>query len=61
MATVKRQYKVKLHKGKVRYYYTLVGGNGEVMMTSQKYFSRGNAEREAAKVASKTESIYSDK
>jgi uncharacterized protein YegP (UPF0339 family) len=43
--------KIKLLKGKVRWYYTIVGNNGETIAVSQKYFSKSNAKRAARKVA----------
>lgn len=44
----KRQYTVELRKGLVRYYYVIKAPNGEVTSTSQKYYSKSNAERAAA-------------
>jgi uncharacterized protein YegP (UPF0339 family) len=43
--------RVELRRGIARYYYVVKGGNGEITSTSQKYFSKGNAERAAIAVA----------
>lgn len=43
--------KVIVRKGKVRYYVILVAGNGETVMVSEHYFSKGNAERAGSKLA----------
>lgn len=43
----KRPYTVELRKGLVRYYYVIKAPNGEVTSTSQKYFSKSNANRAA--------------
>lgn len=40
-------HKAIIKKGKVRYYYNVVATNGEIVSTSQKYFSRSNAVRAA--------------
>lgn len=48
---VTRIGRVQLRKGKLRYYYVIKAGNGEITSTSQKYFSKTNAERAAIAVA----------
>lgn len=49
--TVHHIKRVELRRGKLRYYYVIKGGNGEILSTSQKYFSRSNAERAAVAIA----------
>jgi uncharacterized protein YegP (UPF0339 family) len=44
---------VELCKGKVRWFYRLKSSNGNILSTSQKYFSKSNAKR-AAQAASWT-------
>lgn len=44
--------KVVIKKGKIRYYYLLVASNGEILLHSQHYFSKGNANRAGDKLAS---------
>lgn len=43
--------KLVLKRGLVFWYYKLVARNGQVMMTSEVYFSKGNAKRAADKVS----------
>jgi uncharacterized protein YegP (UPF0339 family) len=42
---------IELKKGKVKYYWNLISRNGEIVLTSQKYFSKWNAKRSALKLA----------
>lgn len=46
-----RAKKIELVKGKVRWYYRVVAGNGEPILVSQHYWSRSNAKREAQRQA----------
>ncbi len=41
---------IQLVKGKVKYYYNVVATNGNILSTSQKYWSKGNADRAARKL-----------
>jgi len=42
---------VELRKGLVRFYYRITSVNGNILLTSQKYFSQSNARRAAKKMA----------
>lgn len=42
---------VELKKGKVRWFYRVVASNGQITLSSQKYYSKSNAKREAMKAA----------
>jgi hypothetical protein len=42
-----RIVKIEVLKGKFRWYWRTKGGNGEIVSTSQKYWSKGNAVRAA--------------
>lgn len=41
---------IKLNKGLLRYYLTLVAANGETLMVSQKYLNKSNAMRAARRL-----------
>jgi uncharacterized protein YegP (UPF0339 family) len=45
-----REMRIKL-RGKLIYHWVLVARNGEVLATSETYFSKGNALRAAAKLS----------
>lgn len=57
-AALKRPLVVQLRKGRVRYYYAVKSGNGKVMVHSQKYFSKSNAERAGLKTANLLNARY---
>lgn len=38
---------IQIKRGKLKWYWRIVGGNGEVMAHSQGYYSKGNALRAA--------------
>jgi uncharacterized protein YegP (UPF0339 family) len=42
---------VELRKGKVRWYYRVKHSNGDILVSSQKYFSKSNAKRAAKQTA----------
>jgi uncharacterized protein YegP (UPF0339 family) len=42
---------IELTKGKRKWFWKLVGRNGETMLTSQGYFSKWSAKRSALKLA----------
>lgn len=44
-------HRVILVKGKVRWFYNTESRNGQIMTTSQKYWSKGNAKRAAKQMA----------
>lgn len=46
-----RPGRVQLRRGLVRCYYVIKAPNGEILSTSQKYYSEYNAERAALKIA----------
>lgn len=39
--------RIEVRKGKIRWYWRIVANNGQILSTSQKYFSKYNAERAA--------------
>lgn len=41
------KFTVELVKGRVKWFYRVRSRNGELMLTSQKYWSKGNAKRAA--------------
>lgn len=43
--------KVIVKQGKLRHYVILKGDNGETIMNSQHYYSKGNAKRAGKKLA----------
>lgn len=43
---------VKLKRNKIFWHYVLKSGNGQVLSTSENYFSKSNAIRAAQKLAS---------
>lgn len=48
---MKAKHIVELRKGKLLYYYVIRSTNGQVVVTSEKYFSRSNAIRAVNRVA----------
>jgi uncharacterized protein YegP (UPF0339 family) len=50
--------KVILRKGIVRWYYNIVSHNGNILSTSQKYFSKSNARRAAKKATKRYDLEY---
>lgn len=51
---------VILKKGVVRWFYHIVSKNGNILVTSQKYFSKGNARRAAKKAAKEYDLGYKE-
>jgi uncharacterized protein YegP (UPF0339 family) len=47
----KRPMHILVIKGVRKWYWKLVGGNGETVLVSQKYYSKHNARRSASKLA----------
>lgn len=47
----KPSYFIELRRGKLRYYYVIKAINGEIVVVSQRYFSKYNAERAATRSA----------
>lgn len=46
-----RKNHVELRKGRLRYYYVIVAPNGEVVVVSEHFYSKYNAERAAFRAA----------
>lgn len=46
-----RKKTVEICKGRVRWFYHVRASNGQIMTTSQKYFSKSNAQRAAQATA----------
>lgn len=42
---------IQLKKGTLRYFYRIVASNGNILVTSQKYWSKGTAKRAAKQLA----------
>lgn len=45
------KYHIKLVKGRLQWHYQIVASNGQIISSSQRYFSHSNAKRAARKVA----------
>lgn len=52
--------RVIIVKGKVRWFYHLVSKNGNILTTSQKYWSKGNAKRAAKTLAKNIKAKFVD-
>lgn len=52
--------KIVLKKGLIRWYYNIVSSNGNILSTSQKYFSKSNARRAAKRQAQLTKTGYEE-
>lgn len=45
------KYHIKLVKGKIKWHYQIVPSNGQIVSSSQRYFSHSNAKRAARRLA----------